>query len=128
MRGDQHHHPPDLIRIERLPRPHRAVGQDRKHHYRDKEQPHRRGQLLVLDVRDQRVQLDAEAENRRHHDCRRRGDRQMPQPRHRAQGEGDQRGNRGGDADVGGVPSLAPVTDAHQNRDREDRGGEENSS
>jgi hypothetical protein len=48
----------------------------------------------------------------------------VSESRHRTQGKGEQRRDWRGDADIGRGHRFAPVANAHQNRDREDCGGE----
>ena len=107
--GDQHHHPPDLIGIERQPGTVSLIRQDRQQHHRDEQQLDAGAQFLAAQGAQPAVQNRLEAQQQGRDHGRRGAFHHIAQPHHGAERESQQAGDRTGDAHLGGTLHIHHV-------------------
>ena len=111
---DQHHRPPERIRVERPSGAVALVGQERQHHHRDDRELDGGGQLEPLQLADPLVQcrLGREERGGGHGGGRRR--RHLAEHRGGAEGKDQQFGDLGGDSEILVGARTDPVGDRNQ--------------
>jgi hypothetical protein len=124
-RRDQHHHEPDLIGVQRLPRSVAAVGQHRQQDQCHREQLEHGHQLVAVDTGQPPVQRRFDAEQQGGDDGACGGDLDITPDRHRTEGEGGHRGDDRGDAVIAGLRDGAEVGRDQDRRIGNESGGQD---